>query len=55
MQILKYYKFTKGDLIDEKANQELVLYMPYLGVEENYVTWEGYYAIGKGMKPIEID
>ena len=44
-----------GDLIDEKANGEMILYMPYLDVEENYVTWGGYYAIGKGREPIEID
>ena len=37
---------TLGDLIDEKANGEMILYMPYLDVEDNYVTWGGYYAIG---------
>ena len=37
---------TLGDLIDEKANGEMVLYLPYLDVEENYVQWEGYYAVG---------
>lgn len=38
---------TLGDLIDEKANKKMVLYMPYLEVEENYVEWGGYYAVGK--------
>lgn len=33
---------TLGDLIDEKANQSMVLYMPYLEVEENYINWGGY-------------
>lgn len=46
---------TLGDLIDEKENGEMILYMPYFDVEENYVEWGGYYAIGKGMEPIEID
>lgn len=46
---------TLGDLIDEKENQEMILYMPYLDVENNYVEWGGYYAIGQGHEPIEID
>lgn len=33
---------TLGDLIDEKENEEMVLYLPYLDIEENYVEWEGY-------------
>lgn len=33
---------TLGDLIDEKENQAMVLYLPYLEVEENYVEWKGY-------------
>ena len=33
---------TLGDLIDEKENQLMVLYMPYLDAEENYVEWKGY-------------
>lgn len=33
---------TLGDLIDEKENQLMVLYMPYLDAEENYVEWRGY-------------
>ena len=33
---------TLGDLIDEKENQTMNLYMPYLDVEENYVDWKGY-------------
>lgn len=39
---------TLGDLIDERENQELVLYIPYLDTEENYVVWGGYYVIGQG-------
>ncbi len=46
---------TLGDLIDEKVNGEMVLYIPYLEVEDNYVDWGGYYAVGKGVEPIEID
>ena len=42
----KNHLLTLGDLIDEKANGEMVLYLPYLDVEDNYVQWEGYYAIG---------
>lgn len=46
---------TLGDLIDEKENQEMILYIPYLETEENYVEWGGYYAIGKGQRPIDFD
>lgn len=34
--------FSLGDLIDEKENQVMVLYLPYLEVEDNYVEWKGY-------------
>ena len=33
---------TLGDLIDEKDNAEIVLYLPYLEIEENYIEWKGY-------------
>lgn len=33
---------TLGDLLDERANQSMVLYMPYLEIEENFVEWKGY-------------
>lgn len=33
---------TLGDLLDERANQSFVLYMPYFEVEENFVEWKGY-------------
>ena len=36
---------TLGDLLDEKENQTMILYMPYLEVEENYVEWGGYVNI----------
>lgn len=36
---------TLGDLMDEKENQDMVLYMPYLEVEENYVELNGYVNI----------
>lgn len=42
----KVQLLTLGDLIDEQANGEIVLYLPYLEVEDNYVQWGGYYAIG---------
>ena len=33
---------TLGDLIDEKENEMLVLYLPYLEIEDNFVEWKGY-------------
>ena len=42
----KVQLLTLGDLMDEKANGEMVLYLPYLEVEDNYVQWGGYYAVG---------
>lgn len=33
---------TLGDLIDEQKNQTMILYLPYLEIEENYVEWNGY-------------
>lgn len=33
---------TLGDLIDEKENQTMILYLPYLDVEENILGWKGY-------------
>ena len=36
---------TLGDLMDEKANQDMILYLPYLEVEENYVKQSGYVNI----------
>ena len=33
---------TLGDLIDEKANQTNMLYLPCLDIEENYIEWKGY-------------
>lgn len=42
---------TLGDLIDEKENQAMVLYLPYLEVEENFMEWKGYVNIsGKTWK-----
>ena len=42
---------TLGDLMDEKENQAMVLYLPYLEVEENFVEWKGYMNIsGKSWK-----
>ena len=36
---------TLGDLLDEKENQTMILYMPYLEVEKNYIEWNGYVNI----------
>ena len=36
---------TLGDLLDEKENQTMILYMPYLKVEDNYMEWGGYVNI----------
>ena len=42
---------TLGDLIDEKENQTMDLYLPYLEVEENFIEWKGYVnTTGKGWK-----
>ena len=38
----KKRRLTLGDLLNEKENQMMVLYMPYLEAEENYVEWKGY-------------
>lgn len=46
---------TLGDLIDESQNKELILYIPYLDTEDNYVVWGGYYVIGKGRIKLEFD
>jgi len=46
---------TLGDLIDEKENQNMVLYLPYLEIDDKYVEWRGYYAIGQGYEPLDID
>ncbi len=45
---------TLGDLLDEKENQEIVLYAPFLEVEDTYVQWGGYYCIGSGMPPVNF-
>lgn len=45
---------TLGDLMDEKENKKLVLYIPYLEVEDSYVEWEGYYAVGMGLPPVKV-
>jgi hypothetical protein len=37
---------TLGDLLDEKENQLLVLYAPYLIPEQTHVRWGGYCTIG---------
>lgn len=41
----KSHILTLGDLLDEKENQTMILYIPYLEVEENYVEWAGYVNI----------
>lgn len=46
---------TLGDLIDEKENNQMVLYIPYLEVEETYVEWGGYYAVGSSNPPVNFD
>ena len=47
---------TLGDLIDEKENQTLVLYLPYLDVEENVLVWNGYVNTeGKIWQESEIE
>lgn len=33
---------TLGDLIDEKENETMDLYLPYMEVEENFIEWKGY-------------
>lgn len=47
---------TLGDLLDEKENQMMVLYLPYLDVEENIVEWKGYVnTSGKIWQESEIE
>jgi len=46
---------TLGDLIDEKENKRLVLYVPYLEVEDSFVEWGGYYTIGKNLPPVKFE
>lgn len=41
----KSHILTLGDLLDEKENESMILYMPYLEVENNYVEWGGYVNI----------
>ena len=38
----KSHILSLGDLLDEKENQTLVLYMPYLEIEDTYIEWKGY-------------
>ena len=33
---------TLGDLLDEYVNETMILYLPYLEVEENMLQWQGY-------------
>ena len=33
---------TLGDLLNEKENQMMILYLPYLEADDNYVKWIGY-------------
>lgn len=41
----KSHILTLGDLLDEKENQTLILYMPYLDIEDDYIEWKGYVNI----------
>ena len=40
----KSHILTLGDILDEKENQSLILYMPYLEIEDDYMEWKGYYS-----------
>ncbi len=46
---------TLGDLMDEKENKSMILYIPYLEVEESFVEWGGYYAVGMGLPPVKFE
>lgn len=42
---------TLGDLMDEKDNVDMVLYLPYLEIEDKFIEWKGYVnTIGKSWK-----
>jgi hypothetical protein len=41
----KGHLLTLGDLLDEKENEVMTVYFPYLGIEENYIIWNGYVNI----------
>lgn len=51
----KDHLLTLGNLMDEKENKEMILYVPYLETEDNYVEWGGYYAMGQGQPPIDFE
>lgn len=38
----KTHILTLGDLLDEKENRTMILYLPYLEAEKNYINWAGY-------------
>lgn len=41
----KSHIMTLGDLLDEKQNQAMILYLPYLEIEDNFIEWKGYVNI----------
>lgn len=45
---------TLGDLMDEKENHIMILYLPYLKVEDTYVSWGGYYTLGLNLPPVQF-
>ena len=46
---------TLGDLLDEQENQDMILYAPYLEIDDSYVEWGGYYAIGLNVPPEDLE
>lgn len=47
---------TLGDLLDERENQAMVLYLPYLEAEENFVEWKGYMnTSGKSWQESQVE
>ena len=44
------YMVTLGDLIDEKENEKLIMYLPHLDVGDSYVEWDGYFPMGAAIQ-----
>lgn len=46
---------TLGDLMDEVENQKMIIYIPFLAVEETYVDWAGYVSVQPDGKVRYLD
>lgn len=47
---------TLGDLLDEQANQSMILYLPYMEVDDNVIKWKGYMnTSGKSWQESQVE